>query len=977
MPLHLVSNGQLSDASDVDQYYQLYNGGLIYDVKNVFNAKGDGQQVADGVMSSGSNVLTSASGLFAAGDVGKTLNIDGAGVAGVTLSANITGFTNATTITIATNASTAVSASTVSWGSDDVTPIKNAIAAAKAAGGGIVYFPAGIYMYTARLTITSSNMILRGAGKGLTRLVASVFGGQTSVEFLGPSSSALISNCALEDLTLDGAKRNNLTHLLCTWFDHMAIRRVKFINSSYRFFWIGTGNNVIENYNLLFEDCDFTIHANQVFETCMIINVRGVRLLRCIWDQWQYCAVSLYQLAEDVHFQDCIFSNSSGAGGTQSRAIIYKLSDNYIYVDKCRFLNLAGKGLESDGQVGQDLFGHTTIDHLVITRSYFYNCLNGFDIGSVTNFSISDNLIENCLHQGIVVGNGSFQAGHGVIRGNTIRNNGQGATLQYGIGFQSGSAYIPDADIDVVDNHIYDDQAAATQLTAVNIGLLVPARVLGSVRFRGNYLHCPTNIQVGVGSLGPDVSFKDNDGYNPVGRLTPPSLPATGLPLTNPFSVDTQIIVTGGTVTRVDIGATAAPALGPQLYDGGAAASALGAGSFSMVNTYLTTVGESQASPAASVTIASGDKISVAGVTPPTAGLVLSEHQGSSAGGSSLIAGSYSFAYTWFNEVGETTASPTTTITLPVDGRHFDGANITPPAGAVGARIYQTAFTVQAPFTNTNACTAGTKTLTFTSPPVGYVNGDSFTLDTAGLLETCVISSGAGASSTWTTLSAAITSTSATSITVASATGFPTSGQYMIRIDDEHLLVTAGAGTTTWTVTRGQDGTAAATHLISTVVNGGHTATWTLVSNLINSHSSGAAVAHVGTMPLGLIGIFGLQSNPPVILVSNLNTPVLSSTLPPSTSTAGISTPTGVTSMKFYFSAVPSGTSGFIVSKTPVNGSVAPFDVTTQGSGVAAPTVNTTGTNLGLLPPFSLVLPVGQSLVFTYSVAPTHLWFGN
>lgn len=62
-----------------------------------------------------------------------------------------------------------------------------------------------------------------------------------------------------------------------------------------------------------------------------------------------------------------------------------------------------------------------------------------------------------------------------------------------------------------------------------------------------------------------------------------------------------------------------------------------------------------------------------------------------------------------------------------------------------------------------------------------------------------------------TTLNGALTS-GATSLTVAAATGFPTAAQYRIRIDDELLLVTAGAGTPTWTVTRGSENTAAAAH---------------------------------------------------------------------------------------------------------------------------------------------------------------------
>lgn len=62
-----------------------------------------------------------------------------------------------------------------------------------------------------------------------------------------------------------------------------------------------------------------------------------------------------------------------------------------------------------------------------------------------------------------------------------------------------------------------------------------------------------------------------------------------------------------------------------------------------------------------------------------------------------------------------------------------------------------------------------------------------------------------------TTLSAAITSTSATSISVTSATGMPSPQQFRILVDTELMLVTAISGTTL-TVVRGVEGTTAATH---------------------------------------------------------------------------------------------------------------------------------------------------------------------
>lgn len=61
-----------------------------------------------------------------------------------------------------------------------------------------------------------------------------------------------------------------------------------------------------------------------------------------------------------------------------------------------------------------------------------------------------------------------------------------------------------------------------------------------------------------------------------------------------------------------------------------------------------------------------------------------------------------------------------------------------------------------------------------------------------------------------TTLNGAITN-SATSLTVTSASAFPTSGNFRILIDSEILLVTAVSGTT-FTVTRGVEGTTGASH---------------------------------------------------------------------------------------------------------------------------------------------------------------------
>jgi hypothetical protein len=69
-----------------------------------------------------------------------------------------------------------------------------------------------------------------------------------------------------------------------------------------------------------------------------------------------------------------------------------------------------------------------------------------------------------------------------------------------------------------------------------------------------------------------------------------------------------------------------------------------------------------------------------------------------------------------------------------------------------------------------------------------------------------------------TTTTTADPGTGGATLAVASAARFPTSNNFKIKVDSEIMVVTAGAGTTTWTVTRAQDGTTAATHATGSLV---------------------------------------------------------------------------------------------------------------------------------------------------------------
>jgi hypothetical protein len=123
-------------------------------------------------------------------------------------------------------------------------------------------------------------------------------------------------------------------------------------------------------------------------------------------------------------------------------------------------------------------------------------------------------------------------------------------------------------------------------------------------------------------------------------------------------------------------------------------------------------------------------------------------------------------------------------------------------------------------FTNFDEGFGGMGTLLRVDPPGGCFTTAVSTAIVGGVLKSGSVSALAvgGTDQNYyqvnprTTTRPTATTAAQTSITVAAAAGFPTTGSYYIRIDNEVMQVTGGQGTTTWTVARGQLGTAAAAH---------------------------------------------------------------------------------------------------------------------------------------------------------------------
>ena len=272
-----------------------------------YGAKGDGQTVNDGVMTAGTDVLTSQSGAFTPSDVGKDISVAGAGaatdlytriaqyisdtevaldtpasyaVAGANISwqswktnaqtqgigamnagsnrltiqagsftpdsngdtiegdrisvvgaaprvlySTIAQFISPTQVRLQAVAANDANNATVFWGTDDTSAIQAAIDAANAAGGGVVFFPAGTYVIDGaknKVVMTCgaernygvalrSDITLSGVGwKSILRLKDNSTAGSNDPQMFFAGPTGMLSNVVFENLAFHGNSQNNL-----------------------------------------------------------------------------------------------------------------------------------------------------------------------------------------------------------------------------------------------------------------------------------------------------------------------------------------------------------------------------------------------------------------------------------------------------------------------------------------------------------------------------------------------------------------------------------------------------------------------------------------------------------------------------------------------------------------------------------------------------------------------------------------------
>lgn len=240
-----------------------------------------------------------------------------------------------------------------------------------------------------------------------------------------------------------------------------------------------------------------------------------------------------------------------------------------------RFSNIsvayAGKRSFDYNTTGKDVFvgcyslNPATDSYSVGNGSTWIGCMysggrTGWNISCGQNVSVVGSLIQVGTVSGnavtiSAVGNSSNPTSKASFVGCTIQNNppsgsgsGGAAVLVSPNGTDSAFVDFTDCMFAAGGN---SGTATATAAIWVESGVTGKVRMTNCV-INGTYATAPFVDDSG----NSVVRLRDVAGYNPVGPLTAPTMPASGTAVTNTFGVDATVYVTGGTVTAIAVDGT-------------------------------------------------------------------------------------------------------------------------------------------------------------------------------------------------------------------------------------------------------------------------------------------------------------------------------------------------------------------------------------------------------------------------------------
>ncbi|MGX4584061.1 glycosyl hydrolase family 28-related protein [Paenibacillus chitinolyticus] len=425
---------------------------------------------------------------------------------------------------------------------DDTQAINAAAMAAMANGGGVVKLPPGIYNVSGSITaITKSGVYFEGSGPFATIIrhksdTANLFQfGDVSLGGIGVIRGGGVSNLSIHHNT----SRSGGVTVLMQNAQNIKVKDVQFQNAI-TFAQCGGDTDESSIFTVL-EDVIGSLTGNGIG-----VDIRGG--------------------SNGIHLLNLQFNNEYN--GTAVRIDTTAKGMDTLYMDNCLFQRFMF-GMLCTGSLGtvQNAFlTNVVFDGIevfsllfqpsasaIYTRFNFVSCwftsrsnaavvIDGPSTAIVDGIYFSDSRWVTVYKQGVLV---ISQYVKNIDLDNCILSNCS----------MEGSAMYPA--IQIVDNtkkfnitnsKIGEEGATISlQSYAIRIGVNCDLYTIANNDLIGNVTGA---ISDGAGTYTKKL-IKDNLGYNPVGNLATPTLPASGTALKNPFSTPVQVFIHVGTVTSI------------------------------------------------------------------------------------------------------------------------------------------------------------------------------------------------------------------------------------------------------------------------------------------------------------------------------------------------------------------------------------------------------------------------------------------
>lgn len=381
-------------------------------------------------------------------------------------------------------------------GTTDDTSAINAALSAASGPSGTVYFPAGTYLATAQLNLTTQSVL----GQGM--LATTLRRGQAGGYFFGIASGG--PGLSIRNLTIDG---NYPTYQPSSG---------EISNS-------GVADLLIEY-----------VRIRQFNSAAVVISAARTTVQHCV----------ITGVSASGHSSFGVWNDSSSANGA-------RILHNVISGCDLNAVFAGGSGTLVEGNYcfgnalangGQLTHGPTAVDLKILGNTILAGLAgaSGIEIASVNGVLVANNSITGQARYGIV----TELSPHDVVIANNLVKN----CHQAGIYLAASGG----GNTQVIGNRCTDDQSTKTQ----PYGLDVASGCGGNLMVTGNDF--TGNLTGAIRDQASESSriYRGNRGYNPVGHLSVAGVGASGSVTTNGLGVDATVFITGGVLTGVSIGGT-------------------------------------------------------------------------------------------------------------------------------------------------------------------------------------------------------------------------------------------------------------------------------------------------------------------------------------------------------------------------------------------------------------------------------------